>query len=746
MTRRARLSLVILLAASALVSLALLRGARDAPDDVAPHAATTQSAEPVAPASDLTADAAPNTERAHAAATAVTPSAPAAAANELRTLRVRVVRADTHAVVAACQVQLSAPIQLPRTSEDEDYTVASQTDASGVAEFSPPARRPLSLNVGEPTFAPGAPAASAFGFVRRDVEPLEDLERRELTIELPVGLDLVFCGRAVAATDRAPIERARVLLDYDARIGDGGFVAAETDSDGYFEVRCASWRQVEFAVEANGFAAVRGGVPAGHGTRALALEIPLKRAARLEVQVLVNGVAPATVVTVELTASSFEIKPDDEKGWPLGGNDWAAEDPRWVAQCDARGVCVIESLPPRVPLSVTLHRAKHADWKPEEPLSLLPGETRAVTWDLAAGTRLAVRVVDLDGKPVARRKLWLSRRGIAGPPRAGQCYFYEHDEDDVIAMGETDAEGACVFDAVASGNWWVGPGPVDWEPALASGEVCAVGSFVEIVPGGKDQTLELRVARGATISGRVVDPDGRPVDEGYIRAQHASVFGLFVSECRGAPGEFVLGPLAPGRHTLVADGAFDFLESEPVEAVPGGEPVVLRLRRGATFAGTVFDHLSGLPVQASVLYEVIGVGGWSMRDTDADGKFEHKGQAAGRYNLTALTEDGKTGTLRDVDVGAGAARDGLRIDVRPGAWIAIEYHGAADYGQVELRSAGAIVGGDGIARGARARHLVPAGHVQVELRTFAGGAVDRHETQEFDVAAGETKEVVFRLD
>jgi hypothetical protein len=457
MTKRSQLVLLILLAVSTAFATAWLRGEWG---QGAGHADESRAGQPQAtsglPAS-LSEDESFQVERARAATTPPQPAladdVPAASSGLSTSLRVLVVRADDRRPIVDCEVRLAESIDSRRPPEYEFFTCERRTNAEGFAEFDPALDRELYLNAGQ--FSDESARAASepeVGFAHDRVSPFHRGEQRVLTIALPVGEDLSFWGRAVTDADRMPIQGARIRLRDRLRSQDWRGLVAGPDSTGLFRIQCPSWRPVEFSLEADDFASVLGRVGAGHETREHALDISMKRAARLDVRVLESGGAPATEVTVQLTTDAFEVRPDDEGSWAWSSGS-VEEDPVWSVHCDPNGACSVTGLPPRVPLTVSIIRSGKPDWRLPERIDLLPGEIRAVAWDIGAGARLSVRVLDQSGAPVSHRVVWLTRRALGVPQQPGRCYFYKGEEEDVTATRETNNDGRCEFDAVTEGTW-----------------------------------------------------------------------------------------------------------------------------------------------------------------------------------------------------------------------------------------------------------------------------------------------------
>jgi hypothetical protein len=261
---------------------------------------------------------------------------------------------------------------------------------------------------------------------------------------------------------------------------------------------------------------------------------------------------------------------------------------------------------------------------------------------------------------------------------------------------------------------------------------------VEVLVGSARQEVVLHVHRGLYIRGRVLDPAGTPAP-GYVWG-HTDAAAWMLSAQAGKDGAFAVGPLIPGRYTLVAHG-WGHADSESVEASGGDEDVVLRLRTGGSVRGTIIDGVTGKSCAAELIFVVRGRGdgGFSSMNSAEDGVFEVGGLAAGIYDFAARASGYRAGSLRGVSVQAGVETRDLVLTLRPGAKLRILYAGKHGYLNYQVLSEGMTVASDGIAAGRSAEAVVPSGHLVVECHWPSNGS----ETKEIDVAVGEEKELVF---
>jgi hypothetical protein len=114
------------------------------------------------------------------------------------------------------------------------------------------------------------------------------------------------------------------------------------------------------------------------------------------------------------------------------------------------------------------------------------------------------------------------------------------------------------------------------------------------------EAIELKLSRGVSLSGTVVDEQGQPVDGARVipfsKAGGAmpGMIGKFASDegaVEARDGQFTISQLAPGKETLKVthpDYCFTIVEDIDVPAAGGDVPPIV-LTRGGTVRGRVFD-------------------------------------------------------------------------------------------------------------------------------------------------------------
>lgn len=209
-------------------------------------------------------------------------------------------------------------------------------------------------------------------------------------------------------------------------------------------------------------------------------------------------------------------------------------------------------------------------------------------------------------------------------------------------FAETDDRGRFVFDEASDGAF-----PVIVQATQTSASF--LPRVFEDIAGGRED-LELVVEPALSVSGRVVDGDGRPVPRIHVNSRNrandaaAQRSQLVVSSVSRDDGSFVVTGLQAGRVTL---DVYDFWYeaggylSQTLQGVEAGRSdLVVVVRKGLTISGRVRDEdghaAAGYGVGAATAGGnpfLGGAGGWNA-DLDADGRFVLRGLEPGRYRLS----------------------------------------------------------------------------------------------------------------
>jgi len=469
--------------------------------------------------------------------------------------------------------------------------------------------------------------------------------------DLPLRKAFPLAGR-VAGPDGKPVVGARVTLTARGRIDFTVTLApvpveAATGPDGTFRFESAASERNELVVEAAGLAAAR-----VEAVRAGALPRPIALAP--------GATLPGSVKKRDGTPASGTLLRYEADGLAT----------RWV-EAGADGRFLLAGLPARRGVVV----ADGGDDGFAEATSVTPGPERPpLAIVLAPPTVLEGRTLDAATlKPVPRVKLTVGTDAAARAVRSGVDGRYR-------LRGLRPGETAVLADEARHVRW-----------SRAGVRVAK----------GETTTLDVPLTRGASLAGRVVDEEGRPVPGAklLLSSRAESLFSWVFSELSGDPaatirtkgdGTFSASRLPPGpnqrlaaRHPDFEDGVLGGISLAPGETLGGA---VVTLRRGLVLTGTVKDPegnpiagaelaLAWSSVQRSSLAgsrRVGSFGGVSDLPTGrsgADGRFELRGVPPGDWALTAKAAGRATETVDPVRLARDVRADPVEVVLSPGASI-----------------------------------------------------------------------------
>ena len=363
------------------------------------------------------------------------------------------------------------------------------------------------------------------------------------------------------------------VLDPDGRPVPGACVVAgeewgqvtRTDAEGAYAFGGLPWGNLMLR------AARRGGLPVEVG----GVEVPA--VARFDI------VLPGVAVLAGTVS-------DGETGTPLAGvrveaMTWWGALGAGVATPDAAGKYAIDTIPPGTVNYVT---AEKEGWllPPPPPgpagfrIALRPGETTVRDLRLVRAGRLEGVVSGPEG-PLAGASVFAGvRKGEGARNRSATTDARGRYEFPIIEDGRVQV--TAMMPGYQYPEWWKGVQGRD----LSS---CTV----EVHP-GETATHDIRLTRGATISGRVETVDGAPVEG--ARVGGSAVMGAL---CRSrADGTFDLTGPGPDVTEWVVrkEGFVEGLLRVPGEVDRTPEPLVVRLTRCPRVTGTVRSS-SGDPLE-----------------------------------------------------------------------------------------------------------------------------------------------------
>jgi large repetitive protein len=297
-------------------------------------------------------------------------------------------------------------------------------------------------------------------------------------------------------------------------------------------------------------------------------------------------------------------------------------------------------------------------------------EGERVTVVLAPGATARGRVVD----------------AATGAPIPGVSVTARADAMGAIFSARSDQHGAYVVTALAPGSYTLSadePRYVAWSRehvTLAAGQSLATDIVLE---------------RGATLTGRTVDPNGLPIDGARIQVSPNDQSGMdafmrlvqakdLVRTARD--GSFKATRLRPGpRQSLVA--SHDDFESRTVggiDLVPGTtRSITITLPRGRSVQGIVRDE-DGVPLAGAQVHlmqsmsfhsrrgQMSFVGGPGQRpavETGPDGRFDLRGLSVGEYRMSVEKRGYSSESVDPLKVSDASGPEPLEVVLHTGASI-----------------------------------------------------------------------------
>jgi len=277
-------------------------------------------------------------------------------------------------------------------------------------------------------------------------------------------------------------------------------------------------------------------------------------------------------------------------------------------------------------------RAQHAAYAPAEVHLLVASSEIQRDLQLVPASIIEGVVLDRrDGRPVAGANVFVDA------------------QPDLGAL--TDHDGRFRFEHLAAGSFAL--------RARSAHQVTLTPSIVEVDIGQTQTGIEVWLDRGANVSGRVVDEDGRAVADVTAALLHSTEGVGYVAQVpTAADGRFVIHGVARGSYGALAQafgrpllvrrngvevGDRDLSDLELV--VKNGHVVKGRVMPARL--ATIRLARSGGPELATLalggdISDIVNLGAATTR-TSADGSFEIASAPGGAYTLVAVADDGTRG-------------------------------------------------------------------------------------------------------
>ena len=418
------------------------------------------------------------------------------------------------------------------------------------------------------------------------------------------------------------------------------------------------WRQVEGELQGDGYRPLRWSLRienAAQGEMAgLDLELPLEEGAGLTGVVLLPDGDPAVGAYVELR------RPKAPQRTVWFGNaepDAFTEDDRVLTtSTDTSGAFSFVGLDPETEYQLVALQPSAADpasrYVAEVPVRAGRRPGRLV---LSEGASLSGRMVDETGRvlPPAERIV----RAVRQPERSAA------DRVEVLARTEGDSWR---LSGLLPGSWSIEPVGQQLSVGPTVVEVATIGQLVD--------AGDLQVVRSATVSGRILGPDGAPVPDAFVSASLLQGFVIYREYPKpvtytDVDGRFTLRGVTPGGVVLHGAGMEHTDWQDHVQLAPG-EVRALEDRR-LDPAGAVEGRALAADGSPLAGEEVFLYGPWDVESptfesvTDDGGSFRFEGIAPARYELNFGGDRvrARCGPVFDLSAGETVAAD-LRLPSR----------------------------------------------------------------------------------
>jgi len=363
---------------------------------------------------------------------------------------------------------------------------------------------------------------------------------------------------------------------------------------------------------------------------------------------------PVADAELELAHGLDGVDYDDERFWSDLGGVYRLFSPQ-KARTDRNGEHVFE----RLLGNRTWHLSvAHDGWVPvRDTVVVEVGARQSHLVRLRPAAVLTVRVIDEAGKPIPDAKVRVTLPGATEPPPL---------------VFETDVRGVGRCDRLTPGSVVVRVEHRDFLPYEKQ-------HFYER---GRPHELEVTLARGLSVAGRVLDQDGEPIAGAWVsrlRDYAQTILGFDVVSFAGEDligmavrrgavrtdqdGRFVVSGIAKDAKVNLMVGADGFVQARLGPVDPGATGLELRLVPTATVTGVVVTAEDGRAI-ADFEAECTRVS-WFVFDRpfghvdvrgSGDGRFEIAGLPQGRFTLRVAAE-GRAALERSITI------DGSRLDV-----------------------------------------------------------------------------------
>ncbi len=233
------------------------------------------------------------------------------------------------------------------------------------------------------------------------------------------------------------------------------------------------------------------------------------------------------------------------------------------------------------------------------------------------------------------------------------------------ARASSDGDGRFVIENV-------NPGELELQ-VRAEGYVQARIDSLTVEPGRDLDGVRAVLERGATVSGRIRGPSGRPVSGAQVLSMEGrsgfrqTFHGAATSD---GEGRYRLDGIPPGSRAITVNHDNHKQMNRTIEVEPGDNVFDISLEGGVTFSGRVVDT-AGSPIATADLslhatsYNFLGN---SQGITDSEGQFSLDGLGEGIYSLQVTKEGFASSSLENIEIGP-AGLSGYEVRLETGAAI-----------------------------------------------------------------------------
>ncbi|HXI12069.1 MAG TPA: carboxypeptidase regulatory-like domain-containing protein [Thermoanaerobaculia bacterium] len=268
------------------------------------------------------------------------------------------------------------------------------------------------------------------------------------------------------------------------------------------------------------------------------------------------------------------------------------------------------------------------------------GKVTEVEVVLEPGVRLVGKVTDAAGAPVAG--VFVGQETADDGAMRGML-----ERSPLGTSVSTDANGDYVVDSLETS-----------EKNFTFRKGGFVTEIRSVKLSGKETRLDVKLSKGKTVSGIVVNDSGAPVEGASVFASSALQNAGRSSARSDANGAFQLEGLAPGRYTFSANKAgfvSGQLRDVDVESVSG--PMRIKLSNGGSIYGRVIG-LSESELRNNVQIMVMGS---AVARADASGAYRVPAVAPGNVRISAQIND--MGSSRQTRLKSVVVEAGSQVEV-----------------------------------------------------------------------------------